>query len=374
MRLAESLFPQVPLSLSKVNLELCMVVFLIIRKPGGPGLEMVEIQEGQAARYSAKVMLLELLWLGCMPVLLMPPWIIFQLFCDVRYSLKIQVLGRTTDLSNCRSCSCVLTANKQEEFWFLLWLVLDQLASSVGGGAQFPSKTRSRGAPSKLEGYSGAGSQKDLHYSPSLRLHNATISPTTTTKMHSCPPQRRTVQSLISHFIWPQVQVCRWWSIWDRLGPGTWDPLLQCWPLDISLSNRIRRNYKGLKITVCMSSWGKLWTTKYKKAQTQLPLMRCQEQKQGTHAWSLHTAPPRGWGDHLSHTSGSHRPTPILTPFKEPGLSTSGSEQGNLLPVLAPLCYSRSPSKALPEFLVCSLINFYWLKSPRTQVGNTSFF
>ena len=73
MRLAESLFPQVPLSLSRVNLELYMVIFLIIRKPGGPGLEMVEIQEGQAAKYLAQVKLLELLWLGCMPVLLMPP-------------------------------------------------------------------------------------------------------------------------------------------------------------------------------------------------------------------------------------------------------------------------------------------------------------
>ena len=33
---------------------------------------------------------------------------------------------------------------------------------------------------------------------------------------------------------------------------------------EISLSNKIQRNYKGLKITACTSSWGKL-QTKYKK-------------------------------------------------------------------------------------------------------------
>ena len=30
----------------------------------------------------------------------------------------------------------------------------------------------------------------------------------------------------------------------------------------------VQRNYKGLKITVCLHSWGKLWTIKYKKIPT----------------------------------------------------------------------------------------------------------
>ena len=42
---------------------------------------------------------------------------------------------------------------------------------------------------------------------------------------------------------------------------GTWNPLLwRCsaftWT-DVSLSKKIQRNYKGLKITVCMCNWGK---------------------------------------------------------------------------------------------------------------------
>ena len=67
----------------------------------------------------------------------------------------------------------------------------------------------------------------------------------------------------------------------DRLEPG----ILYCnvciWT-NVSWSNKIQRNYKGLKITVCMSSWNKL-RTRYKKTRgTQLPLLKSPEQKQGT--------------------------------------------------------------------------------------------
>ena len=94
--------------------------------------------------------------------------------------------------------------------------------------------------------------------------------------------------------------------------------------------------------------------------------------KAGYRAWSLHTAPPRGWADHLIHSGPTHRsaPAPALTPFKGPALPHWGSEQGYLLLVFTPSCCSTSPNKALPEFLVWPLINFYWLKSPRTQVSN----
>ena len=33
-------------------------------------------------------------------------------------------------------------------------------------------------------------------------------------------------------------------------------------------------------------------------------------------------------------------------------------------------CCNRGPSKAFPEFLVWSLINFYWLRRPNTVVSN----
>ena len=51
------------------------------------------------------------------------------------------------------------------------------------------------------------------------------------------------------------------------------------------------------------------------------------------------------------------RPDPWTHPY--PAHPSSGSQQGNLLLVLAPPCCSRSPNKALPEFLVWLLINFY---------------
>ena len=69
----------------------------------------------------------------------------------------------------------------------------------------------------------------------------------------------------------------------------------------------------------------------------------CQEQKQGTE----HTLCPQ----HLSHPSSRtsvHIPT--LTPHKEQAcpLPRGANKQGNLLFILAPPCYRRGPSKAMP--------------------------
>ena len=51
------------------------------------------------------------------------------------------------------------------------------------------------------------------------------------------------------------------------------------------------------------------------------------------------------------------------TPYKEQ--IQGASKQENLLFVLTPLCYSGSPSKALPELLVWPLVNFYLLKKAK---------
>ena len=76
----------------------------------------------------------------------------------------------------------------------------------------------------------------------------------------------------------------------------------------------------------------------------------------------LHTTPPKGWAKHLSHPSGQtpgHSPT--LTPYKGQAHHPhqGANKQGKLLFVLAPPCCSGGPNKALPEFLVWPLINFY---------------
>ena len=101
---------------------------------------------------------------------------------------------------------------------------------------------------------------------------------------------------------------------WDRLEPG----ILYCsaciWT-NVSFSNRMQRNYKGIKITVCMQSWGKLWTIRYKKDQNSTGT-KVWGAKAGYCPWPLHTAPPRRWADHLSHSSGQiHPPSPHFQPI-----------------------------------------------------------
>ena len=88
---------------------------------------------------------------------------------------------------------------------------------------------------------------------------------------------------------------------------------------------------------------------------------------------TLYTVPPRGWADHLSDPSTpTPGHTPALLPHKEPAVSSSGSQQRKLLLVFPPLSCSTNPNKALPEFLIWSLIwNFHfcdeilqWISSP----------
>ena len=56
--------------------------------------------------------------------------------------------------------------------------------------------------------------------------------------------------------------------------------------------------------------------------------------KAGYCACPLHSAPPKGWADHLSHPSGlTRRHTPTLTPYKEQACSPT---QPQLLPVWEP--------------------------------------
>ena len=132
-----------------------------------------------------------------------------------------------------------------------------------------------------------------------------------------------------------------------------------------------KETIRELKITVYMNTAGTNFEQDTKSPKTQLLLLRCPEQKQGTAVWSLHTAKPRGWADHRSHPSSPNLgPTATLIPFRAPVGPCSGSKQGNLLLVFAPC--SSSPSKALLECLVWPLINFYWLKNPRTLFDNNS--
>ena len=104
---------------------------------------------------------------------------------------------------------------------------------------------------------------------------------------------------------------------WD-LGPRTLCCSACTWT-NVSSSNKIQRNYKGLKITVCMCSWGRLWTKRYKETKSTTATSEEPGAKAGSYACPLHTTPPKGWADHLSHPSSlTPGPTPTLTPYKEP--------------------------------------------------------
>ena len=145
--------------------------------------------------------------------------------------------------------------------------------------------------------------------------------------------------------------------VWDRLGPGTWDPLVQCLQLDKHFLEQ--QNTK------------KLWGTKNNCVHAQLgQIMNNRIQNRP----KPHPAPPRGYLGHLIHPSGlTPGPTPSLTPLRESAHTPSASKQGNLLLVFAPPAPPhciKGPSKALPEFLIWPLTNFYWLRKPRTLVGS----
>ena len=161
---------------------------------------------------------------------------------------------------------------------------------------------------------------------------------------------------------------------WDRLGPGTLccsAAMLQCLHLDTPLLElQNTEKLYGTKNNCVHAQLGQILDPKDTKGQkTQLPFLKSQEQKLGVRTTAEYYACPptlnttKGWAHHLSHHSG---PTPghtlTLTPYREWARPSLGSEQGNLLLVFASSCSRhRSPNKALPEFLVWPLVNFYWL-------------
>ena len=136
---------------------------------------------------------------------------------------------------------------------------------------------------------------------------------------------------------------------------GTWDPLLQCCNActrtHLSSSNKIQRSYVGLKITVCMGSWGKFWTPKLTN-----PIASFEEQGAKLIVESksrvLHMCPALNITIGVGKTPKSPfcsipAHTPNLSPYKEqahyppPGVS----KQRSLLFVLAPSAATGTPVK-----------------------------
>ena len=174
---------------------------------------------------------------------------------------------------------------------------------------------------------------------------------------------------------------------------GTWAPLLSrcnaCTWTHLSSSNKTQRNCarpsacaagadSGQKIQESKKPICHFWRAWSEKAEGQ-------EQKQGAAQAPLHAIPLKGWADHLSSPPARPLDAPLPSAHirnkltTTPGSNGAGggvggreaSKQENLLIVLTRPCCSRDLNKAVPEFLVWPLINFYCLRRPRTLVGYT---
>ena len=80
----------------------------------------------------------------------------------------------------------------------------------------------------------------------------------------------------------------------------------------------------------------------------------------------LHMHPAHGSTQRVA----DDRVTSTLTPYKEPSAPLPQATRKQLSLVFAPSCCSRIPNKASPEFLVWPLLNFCWLRGPRTLLSH----
>lgn len=159
------------------------------------------------------------------------------------------------------------------------------------------------------------------------------------------------------------------------IGPGTlccsaytWTKLL---PKHL-LSNKLQRNYKGLKTTVPLPLGQIVKKTINKKTKNPTATSEVKGAKAGYCARRLHKAPLKGWEVHVSHPSGqTHVFTPILITFKEPACPVHPREHArkpvSCFPSL--VHYSTAPVKSCPNFLSGLLaISTEWgVQEPRLE-------
>ena len=111
-----------------------------------------------------------------------------------------------------------------------------------------------------------------------------------------------------------------------------------------------------------------------KDKNSQLPLRKSWEQN-GYCTCLQHTAAPKWWANRLSLPSKPPLDPPLPSLHVRNQLACLGEGARGCVTCFCSPCCNRGPNKAFPEFLVWSLINFYWLGRPNTVVSNriTSF-
>ena len=137
---------------------------------------------------------------------------------------------------------------------------------------------------------------------------------------------------------------------------GTWDPSLQCLHQHKRLlQQQNTKKLNGTKNNCVHGRLGQIMDNKIQK-DPKNPTAASEEAGAKPGCWVPRVPPAlnttEGWADHLSPPSGpTPGHTPTLTLYKEPAHPASGSEQGDLLLVLAPSCCSRGPVKPCLNFL-----------------------
>ena len=137
--------------------------------------------------------------------------------------------------------------------------------------------------------------------------------------------------------------------------------LLQCLQLGHNSPWATKYKLYGTKINCMHVQLGQILDKRYKETKTPLVTSKEPEAKVGYCTCPLHI---KGWANHLSHPSS-------LTPGTNSCPSSEHASKGNCYLFLLPHCCWKGPNKALPEFPVLPLINFYWLRRARIVVCNT---
>ena len=134
--------------------------------------------------------------------------------------------------------------------------------------------------------------------------------------------------------------------------PGTWGSFAAMLaPGQTSPPATKHKETVGVEIIMCISSWSKFWTKKYKKTKNPTATSKVSGAKAESCSHPLHTTPRSGWADHPGHLSGlTLGPATALTHLRNQLTRLLGERAGHpsLVP---PLHCSTSPSKAPPEFL-----------------------
>ena len=130
-------------------------------------------------------------------------------------------------------------------------------------------------------------------------------------------------------------------------GETGWAPLLSsCVWTNVSLSNKIHRYSKGLKVTECMCSWSKLRTKGTKRQNSPTATSEESGTKAGPCACPLHSAPPKGQAllksqeqkQGPAHARCTQHPKgaggPSKTPSSSPLDTPTPSLQGSSSPLL----------------------------------------